>query len=231
MIDSSRMILAVGCSLIMLMITGYAIDFVFIGTYPLSPNGRLGVTLVLLWLATRSQVVLLFSILVASWLFRESTKPGAFAWTSGVAMVILSIGLMAWISRYQLNRRRLFEWFLHLNQDKPDQEYGFPLGSIVRSVFALAQIVIVAVGAACVFRNQPWSTYEESWFRWSVQNQEVLWPGPVIVTLVIGLLVFLNEVAWRQKLPAQKRLFLRTEAAKILHPDLRRVVQRMLKRS
>jgi hypothetical protein len=230
MIDSSRTILAVGCSLILLMITGYAIDLVFIGTYPLSPNVRMGVTVVLLWLATRSQVVLLFGVLVASWLLRESTRPGAFGWTSGLLMAILSIGIIAWISRYQQNRRKLLEWVSQLNQDHPVPEAGFPWWSIARSFFVLLQIAVVVMASAFLIRNQPWSTYTEPWFQWSVQNQEVLWPGPILVTSVIGLLVLLNEVAWRQKTPSQKRLFLRTESARLFYPDLRRIIMRIMKR-
>lgn len=72
-----------------------------------------------------------------------------------------------------------------------------------------------------------------SWQVWLSQNTDgtrELWPGPTLLTLMLALCVLISEFTWRQTVPGQARMYLRTVFVNEHYRDLRMIVRRRLQR-
>jgi hypothetical protein len=90
-------------------------------------------------------------------------------------------------------------------------------------VFVGAKILVFVLIAVFLLGHQPWTLESEPWFNWTLANKQVLWPGPSLIVIIFGVFLFLSELAWRMRTERQKRMFLRSDGAKSLYPDLRRI--------
>ncbi|MCY2985273.1 MAG: hypothetical protein NTY15_16730 [Planctomycetota bacterium] len=77
------------------------------------------------------------------------------------------------------------------------------------SYFAL-QLMLTVVVAGFLLNRLPIGLQAESWLDWSRQNGQAVWPGALLMVLVIAILVLVRENAWRQILPSQASLYLRS---------------------
>jgi hypothetical protein len=48
------------------------------------------------------------------------------------------------------------------------------------------------------------------WFRQSLLNENILWPGPTLIVVLLLILVVVREFSWRQMTLEQSRLWLRS---------------------
>ena len=82
--------------------------------------------------------------------------------------------------------------------------------TIVRLSIYLLQLMLTVVVAGFLLNRLPIGFQAESWLEWSRQNGQAVWPGALLMVLVIATLVLVRENAWRQLLPSQASLYLRS---------------------
>jgi len=221
---------------LMLMLgMGCAIDFVYIGSAPIPRIVRITIVILLLWLVNHSNIVLLFGLMVTSLIMREPTRLESFDLFVSVITVLVSLGLLYWMVRYQSIRRTVCEvaWdFCNVNRESQSNREStdkFTL-AIQNGIEVGLKLICVVLLAIAILFNQPWTTNTNAWLQWSLANKQVLWPGPLLIVIVIGLIVVINEFGWRRKTTGQKNLYLRCNSVRILYPDMQRIVRHRIKR-
>ena len=77
---------------------------------------------------------------------------------------------------------------------------------------ALLAVHMTAVAILTLFllMNLPIRGRSESWLKWSLQNGQAVWPGALLLSAMIALLVVVREIAWRQLDRSQASLYLRS---------------------
>lgn len=217
------------CSTLMLLATWTAIDILFMSGIPIWPSLKFMSTALLVFLTTRSNVVFLLAMLILSWGFRETPRSQFNPAIDSVVSTFFALCFLAWASCYQEIRRIAVELALRILQLNTHEPSVGSVLTMVRPRLLLGRMVffvkllIFVLAAVFLLNHQPWTFESESWFRWTMQNKQVLWPGPTLIVILIGTLVFLGEFSWRLRSRSQKRIYLRSEGAKTLYPDLRRI--------
>ena len=230
-----RNTIVLGCSLMLMLGMGCAIDFVYVGSAPIPGIIRIAIVFLLLWLVNHSNIVLLFGLMVTSLILREPTRLESFDLFVSVITVLVSLGLLYWMVRYQSIRKTVCEVACDLcNVNRQSQSNRESTNKIMFAIqngieVGLKLICAVLLAIAILF-NQPCTTNTNSWLQWSLTNKQVLWPGPLLIVIVIGLIVVVNEFGWRRKTTGQKKLTLRCNAVRILYPDMQRIVRHRIKR-
>ena len=217
------------CSAFMLMVTGAAIDVLFVGSLPIWLSFRLTMIAALVFLASRSNVAVLLLGLILCWSFRDRTKSQLDLSLESITTVILALCFLAFASRYQEIRRKFLDWILFVIAMDSEGNSAVVLAPetdtkwIFHVVFYGVKILIFVLFSLFLLGHQPWTLESEPWFNWTLANKQVLWPGPTLIVIMIGVFLFLSELAWRMRTGYQKRTFLRSDGAKTLYPDLRRI--------
>ena len=76
--------------------------------------------------------------------------------------------------------------------------------------FLAVHMTAVAILALFILMNLPIRGQSESWLKWSLQNGQAVWPGALLLSAMIALLVVVREIAWRQLDRSQASLYLRS---------------------
>lgn len=98
---------------------------------------------------------------------------------------------------------------------------------LVQRGLLLAIVVLISM---LVFSQLPVSyVARQQWWQRSVASDLVLWPGPTMFILALGLAVLFWQSDWRQLTPAQARMVLRSALVSTLYRDLKMIVLRRLK--
>lgn len=217
------------CSAFMLLVTGAAIDVLFVGSLPIWLSLRLTMIAALVFFTSRSNVAVLLLGLVLCWSFRDRTRSQLDLSLESIATVILALCFLAFASRYQEIRRKFLDWILFVIAMDSDgnsavaQAPETDIQWIFRVAFYGVKILIFVLFSLFLLGHQPWTLESEPWFNWTLANNQVLWPGPTLIVIIIGVFFILSELAWRMRTERQKRMFLRSDGAKSLYPDLRRI--------
>lgn len=233
--DPMRNTIVFWCNLMLMLGMGCAIDFVYVGSAPISRIVRIAIVILLLWLVNHSNIVLLFGLMVTSLILRESTRLENFDLLVSVITVFVSLGLLYWMVRYQSIRKIVCEVACDLcNVNRESQTNHESTNKIMlaiqNGIEVGLKLICVVLLATAILSNQPWTTNSNAWLQWSLTNKQVLWPGPLLIVIVIGLIVVVNEFGWRRKTTVQKKLSLRCNAVRILYPDMQRIVRHRIKR-
>lgn len=217
------------CSIFMLLVTGAAIDLLFVGSMPIWLSLRLTMIAALVFFTSRSNVPVLLLGLVLCWSFRDRTRSQLDLSPESIATVLLALCFLTFASRYQEIRRKFAGWLLFAiamdSERNPASVWAHETDTkwIFRIVFVGVKILVFVLIAMFLLGHQPWTLQSEPWFNWTMANKQVLWPGPSLIIIIIGVFLFLSELAWRMRTGRQKRMFLRSDGAKSLYPDLRRI--------
>ncbi len=78
------------------------------------------------------------------------------------------------------------------------------------AIRALQMVMSVSLGSV-LLTNIPIGQQSSSWLQWSRVHGQAVWPGSLLLVLMIGLLVLARENAWRQLVSSQARLYLRSQ--------------------
>lgn len=84
-----------------------------------------------------------------------------------------------------------------------------PLARPSLAIWAL-HATLVVLFAVFLLTIVPVGRQYDSWLQWSLQNGQAVWPGALLIILMIALLVVVRENVWRQLEPSQARLYLRS---------------------
>jgi len=234
-IDPMRHTMVFWCSLMLMLGMGCAIDFVYMGSAPIPRIARIAIVILLLWLFNHSNIVVLFGLMVTSLILRDPTRLKDFDLSVSVINVLVSLGLIYWMVRYQSIRRTVCEVacdFCDVNREsQSNRESTDKIMLAIQNGIAVGlKLICVVLLAIAILFNQPWTTNTNAWLQWSLTNKQVLWPGPLLIVIVIGLIVVVNEFGWRRKTTGQKKLNLRCISVRILYPDMQRIVRHRIKR-
>ena len=233
--DPMRNTIVLWCSLLLMLGMGCAIDFVYLGSAPIPRIARIAIVILLLWLVIHSNIVLLFGLMVTSLILREPTHMKSFDLSVSVITVLVSLGLLYWMVGYQSIRRTVCEVaydFCNVNRESQSNRESTDkiMLAIQNGIEVGLKLICVVLMAIAILFNQPWTTNTNAWLQWSLTNKQVLWPGPLLIVIVIGLIVVVNEFGWRRKTTVQKKLTLRCNSVRILYPDMQRIVRHRIKR-
>ncbi len=233
--DPMRNTIVLWCSLMLLLGMGCVIDFVYLGSAPIPRIIRIVFVILLLGLVLHSNIVVLLGLMITSLILRESTQLKSFDLYVSAITVLISLGLLYWMIRYQSIRRTVCEMaFDFCKRNRESQSHDASKAKVILTMqngieFALKCVCVVLLAIALLF-NQPWTTNTNAWLQWSLTNKQVLWPGPLLIVIVIGLIVVVNEFGWRRKTTPQKKMYLRCISVRLQYPDMRRIVRQRIKR-
>ncbi len=79
-----------------------------------------------------------------------------------------------------------------------------------RLAISAFQMTMVTILAMFLLTKLPIRRQSESWLQWSLQNGQAVWPGALLLSLMIALFVVAREIAWRQLDRSQASLYLRS---------------------
>jgi len=232
-LDSLRSAITAATSLVLLLAMGCAIDFAYLGSIEVPGLARLMIVVLLVWLAIRSNLVVMLIMMMVSLMLREPRGVENLNFASVLLTAFVSTGLLYWISRYEEIRRTLLAAVFALSISKTPNSSAprnhEPTDSLFlmlqETVAASTKIILALLLSLLMLRNRPWAINPDPWFQWSLANQQVLWPGPTLIVVVLGTMILVNELAWRQKTSTQKKMYARSDAVRVHYPDLLRIVR------
>ena len=141
----------------------------------------------------------------------EPKQPGLAAYPLGFffalfAIIVIVVAMKA-PETHRYATDYLASFFASSARNAAYAQHGFVISRV--AVYAL-QLTLVVVFAGFFLSRLPIGMQAESWQEWSRQNNQAVWPGALLLVFVIAALVLLRENAWRQMVPTQARLYLRS---------------------
>jgi hypothetical protein len=237
--ELERKAISIAASAALLVGIGLVINRTTIGPLELDGWFKLWIVVVLVWFAQRSNVVLIGVIVLASLIMREPRGFRSASMVQSILYTIMSLGLLYWTACYEGIRQAFIHWLLrtlgsakqHQGVDSADlpgnqrswvQSRGMYLGGVWIGSSLLATML---------FSHQPLVGNDVSWFMWTTQSGQVLWPGPLFIVGIIGLFVAIHESGRRFKTFQQGRMELRSILVANQFADLRRIARYRIKRA
>ena len=157
-----------------------------------------------------------------SLLIQEPRRQPLEQTASGIFFVLLSCcAIVATMNLPQVHRF-VSEFFIRLflaATDKGEleqisvQSSSPRIRSFVGSGLAIRvlQMVMSVVLGMLLLTNIPIGQQSSSWLQWSRVHGQAVWPGSLLLVVMIGLLVLARENVWRQFASSQARLYLRSQ--------------------
>jgi Sec-independent protein translocase protein TatA len=93
-------------------------------------------------------------------------------------------------------------------QSSPPQIRSFVGSGLAIRVLQMVMSVVLGM---LLLTNIPIGQQSSSWLQWSRVHGQAVWPGSLLLVVMIGLLVLARENAWRQFASSQARLYLRSQ--------------------
>jgi len=75
----------------------------------------------------------------------------------------------------------------------------------------ILQMVMSVVLGIFLLTHIPIGQQSNSWLQWSRDHGQAVWPGSLLLVLMIAVFVFARENAWRQITSSQAKLYLRSQ--------------------
>jgi len=159
--------------------------------------------------------------LQASLFFQEPENQSLQQAPSGLLFVVVAIlSIVAamnlpimhrWVTDYILERLRF--------GSSRDSKSVFRL-DIVTIAARCLQFGLVAILPCFLLAQFPIGRQSSTWLKWSLDNGQAVWPGTLMMVVVFGVFVLVRENAWRQLLPSQASLYLRSIQLIAFYRDL-----------
>ena len=156
-----------------------------------------------------------------SLLFQEPMRQPLEHIPSGLFFVLASMFAMVGAMKLPRAHRFVTDVFLNLFRigieqgnsgvfsKESDSKDRRPLARLSLAIWTL-HATLVVLFAVFLLTKVPLGRQYESWVQWSLQNGQAVWPGALLMVLMIALMVVMRENAWRQLEPSQARLYLRS---------------------
>ena len=148
-----------------------------------------------------------------------------------------TLALVAYVNSGWLSPGKIGRWLPFIlyprrdpdadNSGSGDHREAGPWFRVVPYITWLAVSILVSVFLMVCLPI--WGSTELALYRRSVESQQTLWPGPLLVVSAVGLVVVVREMAWRQITSAEARLYLRSAFMLAHHGDLRAIVMHRIK--
>lgn len=206
----------------------FAIDVSFLHSLPLSGIPRILLTTLFAWLTLRLNVVWLCAALFTHIAIESSIHDAPNNWMHSISYTLLACALLSWRTRFHVVRDRMIDT-IHLMRTNTNSITSRMTDELLCAGIWLGAGVSIVWIATSMLTNNPLSGGRDKWISWSIENREVLWPGPTLVVLVIAVGIVLREWSIRSKSRTQALLSLRNERVLLQFPDLLRTVRYRIK--
>lgn len=90
-------------------------------------------------------------------------------------------------------------------------------------------LVAAAITAVVIIGQMPRLRFTREWLQENANGDLSLWPGPLLLVLVVTTILILNEIGWRNLSPRQSRLYLRSVFVNLNFRDLKMITRRRIK--
>jgi hypothetical protein len=190
-------------------------------------GGEIGFVLAILvsWLTLRLHPGWVCVLLISTTLWRIGIRGQAWDWSFSIVLSLLWCAIFSIRTKYNdlrlhLGRLLASSWSSDPNTNSNDLLRIFNgLLTWVGCGIALAMLAALMLG------NNPLGGGNRQWTSWVRESRQVLWPGPTLLVLMLGVVIALREWGWRRKTRVQAALLLRTESLRLQYSDLMRTVK------
>ena len=222
----------------LLLLVGLAIDFILCSGTGIHPLARTAILVVSLFGFWRSWPWLILLLVQASLFLREPAQTVVQFDAASVAYGLLCLGLVASATAFGRLRVRLGQAVANrlVPQAISSALHGCLTVTPVSSARRLGSIIttlLVYIGAIAVsfsvLQAVPVVGARVTWFRLSIGNENLLWPGVTLVIVIVATLLVLREISWKALSQLQARMLHKSSAAKLMAPDLRLIASRVAK--
>jgi hypothetical protein len=141
------------------------------------------------------------------------------------------VGLLLFVFRAKYSSMHKALWFdiraLWTDQTIVAPKYTARL--LLGIVYSLVSAAGLIAAGFSLLTYSPFGGGGEAWVNWSLAKNEAMWPGALLVSLLIGAVVLLREWNMRQMDPSQAALYVRADRMNWQYRELSRVVRLMLR--
>ena len=151
--------------------------------------------------------------LQTSLFFQEPTSQPLEQSASGIVFVLVAMLAIVAATNMPQTHRFVTDFFLKLyglSFDKAGSTKPRLLFAMAGLAIHMLHMIFVVILAAFLLTKSPIGRQPDTWLQWSLQNGQAVWPGALLLVFMIALLVLARENAWRQLVPAQASLYLRS---------------------
>jgi hypothetical protein len=232
-LEGTRTMISIAVGIAMIVISIAIVNSLYLGRTPIAEWFRWLVVTAVVWRGVMGNVGFSFGLLVAILLIRSLIEPFDASLGSCWAVSIQGLAWLMWVARYDVLQSNAIDWLVQLSRSQPPgapskSEPGprMRINQILSRMSSILAVATIPVLGSMVLFNQPWVLNTMPWMEWTLTYGQVLWPGPILTTILIGTLVVMNELIWRQKTPQQMQLYGRSNAIRTMKPDLNRIIAR-----
>ena len=190
-------------------------------------GGEIGFVLAILmsWLTLRLHPGWVCVLLISTTVWRIGIRGQAWDWSFSIVLSLLWCAIFSLRTKYndlRLQLGQILASSFGSEQNTNSNELLRIFGGLLTWV---ACGMALAVLAALLLGNNPLGGGNRQWTSWVRESRQVLWPGPTLLVLMLGVAIALREWAWRRKTHVQAALLLRTESLRLQYSDLMRAVK------
>jgi hypothetical protein len=150
-------------------------------------------------------------VLQCSLLFNEPARQPIAAIQSNFAYPIVALLVLVATMRVGNLHKAVTDLFLQNILLSETSQTRTPLRfPLVRIGIQLQLVVICVFMSMGLLYRLPIGRQTSSWLQWSSESGQAIWPGTLLLVLLIALWVIMRELAWRQLQPSQASLYLRS---------------------
>lgn len=177
------------------------------------------------WLTLRLHPGWVCALLISTTIWRIGIRGQTWDWNFSITISLLWCAIFSLRTKYNDLRLQLGQILASSLGSEPKTDSN-PLFRIFSGLLtwvgcglALASLATLMLG------NNPLGGGNRQWISWVRESREVLWPGPTLLVLMLGVAIVLREWTWRRKTRVQAALLLRTESLRLQYSDLMRAVK------
>jgi hypothetical protein len=177
------------------------------------------------WLTLRLHPGWVCALLISTTIWRIGIRGQTWDWNFSITISLLWCAIFSLRTKYNDLRLQLGQILASSlgSEPKTDSNALFRIFSGLLTWVGCG--LALALLATLMLGNNPLGGGNRQWISWVRESREVLWPGPTLLVLMLGVAIVLREWTWRRKTRVQAALLLRTESLRLQYSDLMRAVK------
>lgn len=177
------------------------------------------------WLTLRLHPGWVCALLISTTIWRIGIRGQTWDWNFSITISLLWCAIFSLRTKYNDLRLQLGQILASSlgSEPKTDSNALFRIFSGLLTWVGCG--LALALLATLMLGNNPLGGGNRQWISWVRESRQVLWPGPTLLVLMLGVAIVLREWTWRRKTRVQAALLLRTESLRLQYSDLMRAVK------
>ena len=190
-------------------------------------GGEIGFVLAILvgWLTLRLHPGWVCALLISTTIWRIGIRGQTWDWSFSITISLLWCAIFSLRTKYNDLRLQLGQILASSLGSEPKTDSNGLLRIFSGLLTWVGCGLALALLATLMLGNNPLGGGNRQWISWVRESRQVLWPGPTLLVLMLGVAIVLREWAWRRKTHVQAALLLRTESLRLQYGDLMRAVK------